>query len=265
MHMRVAQRISNQRVPSGSVAIWWLGQNSYLLQGPSTVTMVDPFFSRLGPREKYIHDEAPLRADEIGPDAVFCTHNHSDHTDPGFLSALARHWPAALFFGPPESANKMMESGIPADRITAVQVGDVVCIGEASAQVVSSKTPHVSDVAHYGYVLEMGGAPKVYNTGDIMRGVTCEPTLMEPLRRAAPEVALVTTSPTEEEFPDFPEAAALARAIGARVVIPAHYDCFAKRTFDPAAFAAQFGKRDTLRSVIIPYCGVYQHPPAPAD
>jgi len=262
MQMRVAERIKGWEVPRGSVAIWWLGQNSYLLQGPSTVIMVDPYFSRPGPREKYVHEEAPLRADEIGPEAVFCTHNHSDHTDPDFLSALSQHWPAARFYGPAESAEAMRGAGIPGDRVTPVQAGDVVRSGEVSALALLSKTPQVSDVAHYGYVLQIAGAPKVYDTGDIMRGVTREPSLMDPLRATAPEVALVTTSPTEVEFPDFSEAAALAREIGARVVIPAHYGCFARRTFDPARFAAQVGSGGALRPVIIPYCDVYQHPPA---
>jgi L-ascorbate metabolism protein UlaG (beta-lactamase superfamily) len=239
--MRVAERIRTQSVPSDSVAIWWLGQNSYLIKGAGVCIMIDPFFSRPREPEHYLHSEAPVRADELQPDAVFCTHNHSDHTDPGFLLPLAEHSPATRFFGPAESAQAMVEVG-----------------AQLSIQVVLSKTPEVSDVGHYGYIVSIGGT-KVYDTGDVMRGVTREPSLMEPLRRAAPHVALITTSPTEEEFPDFEEAAKLALAIGARVAVPAHYGCFAKRTFDPAPFASFFRDRPT-RAEIIPYCGCYLYP-----
>jgi len=122
---------------------------------------------------------------------------------------------------------------------------------------VLSKTAEVSDVGHFGYIVNIGGI-KVYDTGDIMRGVTREPELMKPLREAAPHVALITTSPTEEEFPDFDEAAQLATAIGARVAVPAHYDCFAKRTFDPARFAEVVAAQVAdLRAEIIPYCGCF--------
>jgi L-ascorbate metabolism protein UlaG (beta-lactamase superfamily) len=252
--MRVAERIRAQSIPAGTVAIWWLGQNSYLVKGADFCTMLDPFFSRPGDPARYLYDQPPVRPDELQPDAVLCTHNHSDHTDPGFLLPLAQHSPATRFCGPAESAQAMHEAGIAADRVRALASGEVIPVGAASVHVVLSKTPAVSDVAHFGYIIELAGV-KVYDTGDIMRGVTREPTLMEPLRRAAPHIALITTSPTEEEFPDFDEAAQLAIAIGARVAVPAHYGCFARRTFDPSPFAGCFGESATTRAEIIPYCG----------
>ena len=254
--MRVADRIANQSVPADSVAVWWLGQNSYLLRTAGADIMIDPYFSRPGPPEKYLHDEAPITADEFGPDFVFCTHDHSDHTDPDYLLPLSQRWPRTRFYGPPESARRMLDIGLPPDRVEALAPGDVVELGPASVQVVLSKTSEVSDVAHFGYIADLGGI-KVYDTGDIMRGVTRQPALLEPIRNAAPHIALITTSPTEEEFPDFDEAAALALAIGARVAIPAHYGCFAKRTFDPEPFAAAFGDPAGPRAVTIPYCDCY--------
>jgi len=251
--MRVAQRISAQSVAPDSVAIWWLGQNSYLLRRAGADIMIDPYFSRPRPPERYLHDEAPLTADEFGPDAVFCTHDHSDHTDPGYLLPLAQRWPHTRFFGPPESARRMLDAGLPSDRVKALAPGDVVEVGPASVEAVLSKTPEVSDVAHFGYLADLG-AIRIYDTGDVMRGITREPALLEPIQKAAPHIALITTSPTEEEFPDFHEAAALARAIGARVAAPAHYGCFAKRTFDPSPFAAAFTDPAGPRAVIIPYC-----------
>jgi len=251
--MRVAQRIAAQPVAPDSVAIWWLGQNSCLFRTAGADIMIDPYFSRPGPPEKYLRDEAPITADEFGPDAVFCTHDHSDHTDPGYLLPLAQRWPHTRFFGPPESARRMLDAGLPSDRVKALAPGDVVEVGPASVEAVLSKTPEVSDVAHFGYLADLG-AIRIYDTGDVMRGITREPALLEPIQKAAPHIALITTSPTEEEFPDFHEAAALARAIGARVAAPAHYGCFAKRTFDPSPFAAAFTDPAGPRAVIIPYC-----------
>ncbi len=254
--MSISERIQKQIVPPESVAVWWLGQNSYVLCAAGACIMLDPFFSRRDRPGGYVHDEPPLRAEDLKPDAVFCTHNHSDHTDPGFLASLGRCSPDTRFFGPPESAQAMLEAGMPADRVTALANAQTVQVGEAAVRAVLSKTPEVSDVAHYGYVLDFGFTT-IYNTGDIMRGVTREPLLMEPLGEAAPDVALITTSPTEEEFPDFEEAGRLAAAIGARVAIPAHYDCFADRTFDPSAFADELRAVEEVTAVIIPYCGCY--------
>ena len=254
--MRVAERIQHQSVQPGSVAIWWLGQNSYVLKCSGCCLMIDPFFSRPGPPEKYLLEEVPLRADELEPEAVLCTHDHSDHTDPPFLSELAASSPNTRFFGPPESVATMVAAGVPRDSTTTLENAQTFRVGRAAVRVALSKTSSVSDVAHYGYLIESEGA-KVYNTGDIMRGVTDEPSLMRPLQEAAPHVALITTSPTEEEFPDFAEAARLAMSIGARVAVPAHYHCFAKRTFDPAPFVDEFPSSSTTRPVVIPYCGCY--------
>jgi L-ascorbate metabolism protein UlaG (beta-lactamase superfamily) len=254
--MRAAQQIVEQSVPPQAVAIWWLGQNSFVLKSASGVIMIDPFFSRAGPPVKYLHEEPPLRAEELRADAVLCTHDHSDHTDAEFLGALARSRPDTRFFGPPESAERMRAAGVPAARVHPLESGEVIEAGGASVRAVLSKTAEVSDVAHSGYLVACPGAT-IYNTGDVMRGITREPTLMTPLVAAAPDVALITTSPTEEEFPDFEEAAALAAAIGARVAVPAHYGCFARRTFDPAGFADAFRTPEQTRAEIIPYCGCY--------
>jgi L-ascorbate 6-phosphate lactonase len=254
--MRVAERIRDQTVEPGAVAIWWLGQNSYVVKGASCCIMIDPFFSRPGAEERYVLDAAPLHADEIEPDAVLCTHSHYDHTDPPFLSHLAESARDTQFLGPPESVREMVAAGVPRGRTAAVESGQVVQAGGATIRVVLSKTPAVSDVAHFGYLVECDGM-KVYDTGDIMRGVTGEESLLAPLREAAPHVALITTSPTEEEFPDFAEAAKLAIAIGVRVAIPAHYHCFAKRTFDPAPFVEQFPSTADTIPAVIPYCECY--------
>ncbi len=256
--MRVAEAIRAQSLPRDTVAIWWLGQNSYVIRGAGVSVMIDPFFSRPKEPERYVHAHAPIRADEIEPDAVFCTHNHSDHTDPPFLTALAQHSPATTFLGPPESVQAMIEGGIPTDRVHALRSGDRIALPSSAVEVVLSKTPEVSDVSHLGYVIELAGV-RVYDTGDVMKGVTREPTLVDPLRRASPDIALITSSPTEDEFPDFGEAAEFAVAIGARIAVPAHYDCFARRTFDPQGFAAAFEGLST-RAEIIPYGGCLLHP-----
>ena len=262
--MRVAERIRQMQPPDNSVAIWWLGQNSFILKGAGTTVMIDPFFRWYGPPEKYVHKEPCLEAEELGPDAVLCTHAHRDHTDREFLSELAEHWPEVRFYGPPESGQWIGEAGVPRGRFEVVDSGGEFQIRDVRVEVLWSKTPEVSDVTHVGYIIRFPGGPAIYNSGDIMRGVTREPTLMEPLQRAAPDVALITMSPTDDEFPDFDEAADLARKIGAKVAVPAHYECFAKRTYDPSEFVDQFVASDQTRAVVVPYCGVYTYPEAVA-
>jgi L-ascorbate metabolism protein UlaG (beta-lactamase superfamily) len=49
---------------------------------------------------------------------------------------------------------------------------------------------------------------------------------------------------------DGPEAARLARAIGARQVVPCHYEMFAFNTASPAAFAAECRKLGQPHAVL---------------
>lgn len=248
-------------VAPGQVAIWWLGQNSFVLKGPSTgLVMIDPYFPPAEKREpgKFILAEPPLRPTDLQPAAVFCTHNHRDHTDLTFLPGLAAASAATRFFGPPESVAAMQEAGIGRPRLVTMEPGRRLELDGWSVLTVRSKTVEAGRIEHYGYVFDVEGV-RVWNSGDIMRGVTGIESLMGPLRAARPEVAMVVMSPTEEEFPDFAESAALVRQVGAKVAIPSHYHCFVRRTFDPSGFAAQFRPGEAVRAQIIPLGGVYVH------
>jgi hypothetical protein len=150
----------------------------------------------------------------------------------------------------------MVAAGVSLDRATVLGNAQTFRVGRASVGVVSSKTSSMSGVARYGSVIESERV-KVYKSKDIMPGVADEPSLMQPLKEAAPHVALITTSASEEEFPDFAEAARLAISTGARAAVPAHYHCFANRASDPVAFIDEFQSSSTTRPVVMPCCGCY--------
>jgi len=254
--MSVADDIRTQPVKEDQVAIWWLGQNSYVLKNAAgRLLMIDAYFSRAKAPEFYVHDCPPIGAEDVAIDYAFCTHAHYDHTDPDFLVPLSQRSEQTVFLCPEDAAPMLQEAGMAKERIQIVQCGEQIPLDGVVVHVVRSKTPAVENCLHYGYILDFGCC-KVWNTGDIMRDASREPKLMEPVAALRPDVAMITCSPTEEEFPSFEEAAEIARLVGARVAVPSHYDCFAKRTWDPAGFAAAFG--DSPPSpVVIPYCGVY--------
>lgn len=51
----------------------------------------------------------------------------------------------------------------------------------------------------------------------------------------------------------------MAVRLGLKTVVPAHYDCFVKRTYDPALWAAQFAGKGPA-PLIIPYNGYILYP-----
>ena len=97
--------IFNLKLKESELAIFWLGQNSYVLETREGVSIaIDPYFSRSPPRnvkieDFYVHPEPPVKPEEFIVDYVFCTHDHSDHTDPVTLSIIAKHSSGTMFFG----------------------------------------------------------------------------------------------------------------------------------------------------------------------
>ena len=244
-------------VDASSVVILWLGQNSFVFKDPeSTVLMIDPYFPRERPPERFIHPEPPVEPDQIHPDAVLCTHDHSDHTHPETLLPLAKAWPELRFYGPVESADHMRRMGIARERVTEVDVGEKHGVGSWTVHGVSAKPPGSVDVEHIGFVLESGGV-RAWVSGDPINEFPDTPSLVEPVAALKPQVAIITCHPIEGEFPYFDGAARMAQLVGAQVAIPSHYDCFTHRTFDPGDFAAAFGSAGTAQPVIIGYRGTY--------
>jgi L-ascorbate metabolism protein UlaG (beta-lactamase superfamily) len=250
-------------VEPGAVAILWLGQSSFVLKdSEGTVLMIDPYFPRERPPQRFIHPEPPIEPDQIKIDAVLCTHDHGDHTHPETLLPLAGTWPQARFYGSIESADHMRRMGIAPERVTRMDVGEKHEAGSWTVHVVSAKPPGSVDVEHIGLVMESGGV-RLWVSGDPINEFAETPSLVEPVARLKPNVAIITWHPTEGEFPFLDGAVKIARLVGADVAIPSHYDCFTQRTYNPEDFAGAFEGSGTPRPeapvapVIIGYKGTY--------
>lgn len=248
------------RVAPGAVAIHWFGQSSFAFKDEhGTVVLVDPYFPRERPVEKFIHAKPPVDEGEVPTDYVLLTHNHRDHTCGESVARIAQAWKGARFVGPPESVQRVLEEGIDPARTQVIQAGESVALGTMTAHAVYAKPPQgdpragipAPDVTHLGYVLEASGR-RIYISGDPINTFADLQELTSAVARLRPEVGLLTTHPTEGEFPFFEGSVRMAQAIGIKAAIPAHYQCFVKRTYDPAEWAAHF-EGTGIETRIIPY------------
>lgn len=262
--------INHLTVEPGSVGIHWFGQSSYALKDAGgSVIMVDPYFPRLRPAEKFIHPEPPVDEAEVRTEWVLLTHNHSDHTCIESLLRIAAAWPEARFLGPVESVRAMVDAGIDERRLATVQAGETHRLGATLVHAVYAKPPEGDpqrgiappDVTHLGYVVDTGGV-RVYVSGDPINTFGERDDLIQPIAALRPDIGLLTTHPTEGEFPFFDGSVAMARKIGLRTAVPAHYQCFVKRNYDPLAWDAAFGDGPPER-LIIPYNGTVVYTPGP--
>jgi L-ascorbate metabolism protein UlaG (beta-lactamase superfamily) len=244
--------LNSLAVPEGRIAVHWFGQSSFALKTPAgAILQVDPFFPHVRPPEKFIHAEPPLDESTLRTDAVLLTHDHSDHTCVESLLRIAAANPAVRFVGPPESARRLASAGLriaAPDIVTAGAARDVAACG---VHAVFAKSPagdpargiRPPDVTHLGFIVENAGV-RLWFSGDPINSFAELDELIDPVRRQKPHVGFLTTHPTEGEFPFFDGSVRMARQAGLAHAAPQHWGCFARRTYDPAVWAAGFGAED---------------------
>lgn len=236
---------------SDSLHIWWLGQSGFLLQYNGCQLLLDPYLSDSLSRKYADTDKPHVRVSEqvvdparlMGIDVVTSSHNHTDHLDADTLLPLMAINPAMQFVIP--EANRTFI----ADRLKT-DADSFIGLNDNQTATVGPFVFHGVPAAHnelerdaegrckfMGFVVEIDGF-KVYHSGDTLWYDGME----DILRPFDVDVAFLPTNGNKPERrvagnlnPD--EAARLGRAIGAKLVIPHHYDLFAFNTADPADFA----------------------------
>ena len=247
-------------VPEDCIGIHWFGQNSFgLKDADGTIFLVDPYFPVERPAEEFIYLTTPLDEKDLKTDFVLLTHEHGDHTCPETLSRIHAAFPKARFYGPNESILRLKDLGLAEKLVSVMTAGKTEQFKNLLIHGVYSKPPGgvpednipAPDVEHLGYVIEIGQV-HIYISGDLIKTFAEHNELLEPIIRLNPDIGLLTTHPTEGEFPDFDGSVKMAVKLGLKSVVPAHYGCFVKRTFDPQVWASGFPKPGP-KPVIIPY------------
>lgn len=262
---------------SNHFQLWWLGQSGFLLQWQGSRILLDPYLSDSLTR-KYDGTEKPhVRMTERVVDPALLknilvttsSHNHTDHLDQETLLPLWESNPHMKILAP--EANRQFV----ADRLK-VDPGKLFGAVQGQAIHLEGFTFHPVPAAHeeldadeqgryryLGYVIQFGGWT-VYHSGDTLLFDGMEAIL----RRWPIDVAILPINGRKPERKvagnlDGPQAAQLAREIGAKTVIPCHYEMFEFNTATPESFelkaselgqnfhTLQAGERWTSRSIRI--------------
>ena len=247
-------RAADQR--DGGFRVWWLGQSGFLLQWEGVHVLLDPYLSDSLTKKYSQTDKPHVRMTElvIDParlsfaDVVTSTHNHTDHLDAETLGPIMAANPRVKLVI--AEANRafvadrlQIDAGaaIGLDDGTSVEISRIGFSGIASAHEALDRDEH-GRAKYLGYVLQFGGWT-IYHSGDTVR----YEGMSEKLRPFKIDVALLPINgrAPERRVPGNlfgREAAQLARDIGAKLVIPCHYDMFEFNTASPDEFTRECQK-----------------------
>ena len=246
-------------VPAGKIAIHWFEQSSYALKAASgTMLLIDPYFPTERPADRFIHAQPPVNAAELPVDIVLLTHSHLDHTHPESIDPLHKARPDVIYVGPQDAIDKVIAgNGIHPAHTRVMHAGQSLQVKDVTIHALYSKPPAGDptaniappDVPHLGYVVEMDGK-RLYFSGDPIHTFANLPALVEPVAALKPDIGFLTTHPNEGEFPFFAGSAQMAEGIGLPVAVPAHYQCFVKRNYDPQEWATHFATSATKTMIM---------------
>ncbi len=249
---------------SNTIRLWWLGQSGFLLQYRGRHLLFDPYLSD-SLTKKYAGTEkphvrmservvAPERLDFVG--VVTSTHNHTDHLDEETLVPLIRATQAAadrrMGFSYSESEYLYPCLVFPAanealveNRLSAA-VPYLMPMNAWDREKVDTFHFTAVPAAHdkltmddrgrhvfLGYVVKAGSSV-VYHSGDTV----VYDDMVDALRPFNVDVAILPINGKVGNMSG-PDAARLAKDIGAKLVIPCHYDMFEFNTASPDAFVAE--------------------------
>jgi L-ascorbate 6-phosphate lactonase len=229
------ESIRSFAVPEDALALWFLGQNGFLLKthaGPLIgidLYLTDSCAAKFADLPFRLNRQLPVFVEPEDLDVdVFCTtHSHDDHADPETIRRLKRK-EAMKYVGPWESLEVYRECGVPASACRLLHPNQDLDLGGGVAVTGTFALPTDStDLNHLGLLFQFANGITYYNSGD-----TGECALLGSLLPHGMDICSLCINGGFHNLSPM-EAAHLVREIKPKVVIPCHYDMMINNVGDP--------------------------------
>lgn len=231
--------------------LWWLGQSGYLLSWKGKKVVIDPYLSD-SLTKKYASTEKPhIRMSErvIDPAllrdilVVTSSHNHTDHLDAETLKPIIKNNPGITLIIP-EANREFVCNRLEVNKEFPVGMNDggSFTISEFTFYGIPAKHNEIErdekgNCRFMGYIIQFANWC-IYHSGDTLWYDEMVP-LLKPFNIDVALLPINGNDPARGVAGNLnaEEAARLGKQVGAKVVIPCHYDMFTFNTADPKTFA----------------------------
>ncbi len=183
----------------------WLGHAAWLLDFGTAKMIIDPFLDK--------NPSSAVKSDEVsGLDYVIVTHNHFDHIGDAVKIANSNN---AKLIGIFETVEELKKAGLKEELATGMNIGTYVNLGKA--EVALTYALHSGNPS--GVVIRCNGIV-AYHAGDT--GLFGDMKLIGETYK--PDIAMLPIGGFFTMGPN--EASMAAQWLGAKVVLPMHYNTF---------------------------------------
>ncbi len=248
--------IRGSAVPLGQWRMWWLGQSGFLIKWEGRYCLLDPYLSDSLTKKYASTDKPHIRMTELvlAPERLDCidvvssSHNHTDHLDAETLKPLRRVNPD-LAMVIPEVNRSFVAERLQCDSAWPIGLSDGIQHEVRGFRFVGIPAAHealeVDEFGQHrfmGYIIKFGDWT-FYHSGDTL----LYEGMVDRLKPWCVDVALLPINgrdPVRRVAGNLNgrQAARLAKDIGAKLVVPCHYDMFAFNTASPESFVAECNK-----------------------
>ncbi|MDG2381770.1 MAG: MBL fold metallo-hydrolase [Pirellulaceae bacterium] len=237
---------------SESFFIWWLGQSGFLVKWQQQHLLFDPYLSDSLTNKYAATDKPHVRMTELAIEpsclgfvgVTTSSHNHTDHLDADTLKPLMAANADLEIVVP--AANQRFAAdrlGVEPSRLRTIDAGQEYVSGpfQLNGVPAAHETVERDEQGRCKFIglVARFGPWSIYHSGDTMlyegMAETLQPFAVDlailPINGRAPERRVAGNLGGRE-------AAQLAKTIGARHVVPCHYDMFKFNTESPDEFVA---------------------------
>lgn len=236
--------ILDSSAASGSACLFWLGQMGLVIKMGDTTVAID-YFASITPERQV---KPPIPAEETEHiDAFLGTHDHLDHIDHEAWKIWQKTCPDAKFIFPRAHEEAVLADGVKKENAIGLNDGESYRVGDITIRAIPASHEFLDRDEKTGlypymqYIIE-GNGLRIHHAGDTVRyeGMLSKVKEFGPIdlellpingRDAYRYSQRCIGNMTYQEAVDF------AGEVGARYVIPGHWDMFADNGEDPKAFA----------------------------